>query len=487
MKTVLHISTTETRFWRKSADGWQPCEDPGTGPCWVVCNLPEEIFAEIQVPRIFGRDRQNFILRQLASRFPDTPYRTVLAQAGSGGLMDRLAPPRRTVFGVDAAERIHAALDGVASFPVAGVWATSMLLAQLGSDTAMPSEMFVVLPGADNLRIVFIKNRTPVLSRLIPGVRQAVDVAAEITRTVRYLENNHALDRSTNARQVFFLGLPPGIEPWLARERLALVTPPPRWRSAPPADWQFALFDLAIRSPTGQLAPLARRTRFVASQLRRPALVGVGLSVGLSIWVATAGVNDMASGYAGNEQSTQRIAELTVQTQQLEEKIAGFGVSSEAVRGAIALEQREIVQAPSLAGHLQQLSGVVSELDPVRVRQLDWRILDPGQAACSLTAPGTALPNGAEVPANEPQRLVQVSFEVLWPAAQTDRARLQGVSHLSARVAQLDGARLLDDPALVLKLGRLSGGGTPSDSSNTQALTWCLTLPGSTGARAAQP
>jgi hypothetical protein len=484
MKTVLHISTTDARFWRKSADGWLPCEDPGTGPLWVVCNLPEETFAEIQVPRIFGRDRQNFIHRQLVSRFPDTPYRTVLAQAGSGGLMDRLAPPLRTVFGVDAAERIHTVLDRVASFPVAGVWATSMLLAQLGSHAAMPSEMFVVLPGVDGLRVVFVKNRVPVLSRLIPGVKQAADVATEITRTVRYLENNHALDRSANARQVFFLGTTSEVEPWLALERLALVAPPPGWRSAPPADWQFALFDLAIRSPNGQLAPMARRTRFVASQLRRPALAGVGLSVGLSIWAATAGINDMASAYANGEQSRQHIAELTAQTQRLDGKIAGFGVSSEAVRQAIALEQREIVEAPSLAGHLQQLSGIVNEFDPARMRQLDWLILDPGQAACSLNA---ATPNSAAAPvADEPQQLVQVRIEVLWPAAQTDRARLQGVSHFSAKIVQLEGAKLLADPALALKLGRLSGGGTPPEKTDAGALTWCLTLPGSMGAKAAK-
>ena len=78
MKTVLHLTPGGSQYWLKGRDGWQPHDGPPSGPVWVVTDLAEEGFAEIQIPRIFGRDRQNYVSRQVASRFPDTPYRTTL-------------------------------------------------------------------------------------------------------------------------------------------------------------------------------------------------------------------------------------------------------------------------------------------------------------------------------------------------------------------------------------------------------------------------
>ena len=483
MKTVLHISAADAQYWRQNAQGWQPCDDAGSGPLWVVINLPEEGFFEIQVPVLFGRDRKNYVQRQLVSRFPDTPYRTMLTPAGSGSLMNRLAPPLQTIFGVDAGPRLSALIAGAGAAPIAGVWATSMLLARLGSHKALPSELFVALPGAGALRIVYLKNRIPVFSRLIPGVTEAANMADEITRTVRHLENTHVLERSTGLRNVLFLHNETDIDPWLAQERLSRVPAPPPWRSATPADWRFALFDMAVSSPPGQLAPLAQRTRFVASKLRPRIYAAAALCVVLGAWATAGNLSEVASGYTSLAQAGSSTDQLNSQISDVEQKVASFGVSSEVVQSAVALDQGEIAAAPSLARHMVQLSGIVTALESVRLNQLSWRILDTGKDACSQSATGIAVPTAekAGAAAAVPERRVEINFGVVWPASQTDRARAQDISNLSTRVSKMEGVHLLIDPAQALARGKLTGGGAMADNSSLDAQSWCLTLPGSGG------
>ncbi|MDD5030857.1 MAG: hypothetical protein PHH58_15390 [Rhodoferax sp.] len=483
MKTVMHISSTGVQYWRRQAHTWQACDSLASGSLWVVCNLPEESFAEIEIPRIFGRDRQNFIHRQLSSRFPDTPYRTVLTQPGSGSFMDRLAPPRQTIFGVDSAQRINEALAAHPSCPVAGVWATSMLMAQLSAHKSLPNELFVVLPADDGLRIVFIKNQLPVLSRLVPGADHAAEQAAEIARTVRHLENSRVLARSSEPRNVLLLDQRPDIEPWLAQERLTRVLAPPAWRKKPPLDWRFALFDLAVASPAGQLAPLSRRTRFVANRLRPLVYGAAGLCVGIGIWASVGSLNDIASGLAQRKLVQQRVDLLTQQSTDVEQKIAAFGVSAQTVRNAVVLEQDEISSVPPVATHLHQLSDIVSAFDPVRLHQLDWKILAVGQPACVNSAtPAPAVNPAQPTEAALPKRVIEISFKINWPDRQGERIRNQGIADLSTQLAKIQGIQLLADPAQGLKLNPLSGGDTAAKKSAEEFLTWCFTVPGTTAA-----
>lgn len=79
MATVLHISAAGPVWWEKTAAGWGSASGPGQGPVWVVTDLAEEAFVEINVPRIFGADRVSYIQRQLASKFPETVFRLALA------------------------------------------------------------------------------------------------------------------------------------------------------------------------------------------------------------------------------------------------------------------------------------------------------------------------------------------------------------------------------------------------------------------------
>lgn len=481
MKTVLHLASSGSQFWRKSRDGWQAHDGPPTGPLWVVTDLAEESFAEIQIPRIFGRDRQGFIARQLASRFPDTPYRTMLPARPGGGFMDRMAPPRQTMLGLDAAQRVTTALDAL-STPIAGVWTTSMLLASIGCKATLPPELFVVLPGPDALRIVFIKNHAPVLSRLIPGVTQAQDQAAEITRTLRHLENIRALDRRTHRRGVLVLGDPQGMEALLAQDRLDLLPPPPPWTTSPPTDWRFALFDLALTSPVGQLAPLSRRTEFVAARLRQPTYAGAALCLGLALWAAGDNLRDIGASYSSRNEIQGRIQRLATQVNEDEQKMARYGVSAELVRRAVALDQEEIISAPSLPAQMHRLGQVIGRHEAARLGQFEWRIVPPGQPSC--TGGGAPTPSGAPAgsvvaEASVPKRVVEISFQSVLPEDQREKARAQSVASMSSMLTKVEGATLIRDPAKELVHAALHGGG--ARTQNEKTLSWCLTLPGAPG------
>ncbi|MBA3058553.1 MAG: hypothetical protein KJ614_03860 [Gammaproteobacteria bacterium] len=477
MKFVLHLAPAGPQLWKRSRAGWQAHDGPADGPVWLVTDLAEESFAEIQIPRIFGRDRQAFIARQLASRFPDTLFRTTLPTAASGGLMDRIAPPRLTLLGVDAAQRVNSTLDALPA-PIAGVWATSMLLALMGIKKGLPTELFVVFPAAQALRIVFIKNRVPVLSRLIPGITQAADQAAEIVRTLRHLENTRVLERSGRKPGVLLLGDSESLAPLLAIDQLPLVAPPAPWTSAAPLDWRFALFDLALTSPVGQLAPLSRRTSYIATRLRLPAYAVAGISLGLALWASAGNLREIMTSHNSRNQTDQRTQQLEQQLNEVAQKMAGFGVPPELVHQAAKLDREELASAPSLATQMQQIAQVLVQRPELRVSQFEWRILQPEQAVCTRGAPAPAA--SAEMPTTEPAtptRQVEISFDISLPQSQPARARSQSVRNLSALLAKIPGVTLIQDPAKALAQATLSGGGSARPQAE-QALSWCLSLPG---------
>ncbi len=472
MKLLLHITQAGAQLWQKGRDGWQLQQGDAQGPVWVLTDLAEEGFSEIQVPRLFGRDRQTFLARQLANRFPDTPYCGLLPTAPSGSLMERIAPPRQTAQGLDAPKRLDAALAALTG-PLAGVWLTSMLLATIGSKKGMPPELFVALPSPDGLRLVVLKNRVPVLTRWIPGVTEPRTLASEMVRTVRHLENTRVLDRSAKPRSVLILGDSAGLAELLAPDNVYLLDPPAAWSKVAPGEWHFALFDLVIASPVGQVAPMAQRTDFVASRLSKIAYGVAALSVALAVWLGVNATRDMLTAQSSQQQLQSRVDTQQAEIGAVEERLTKFGVSADLVREAAALDLNEFRLIRPFAGDLAHLAPIVSQFGAVRLQQYSWRLLSSGQVACagdSSLAAETAPAEGVE-----PQRLVEVKLMATLPEDQRERARAQVISALSAQLSQMVGATLVIDPAKAQLNAALKGG----DASMTPSVTpvWCLTLP----------
>ncbi len=482
MKTVLYLSAAGAQYWIKTGNTWQAQDTVGPGPVYLLSNLPEEGFADIKVPRIFGADRKSFIRRQLTSRFSDTPYTALLPTPVTGGLMNHLAPPRQIAFGIEAAERINTTLAALGPVPIAGVWATSLLLAHIASHKSLRGDLFVVLPDVDALRIVFVRQGTPILTRLIPSVTQAPDIAAEISRTVRYLENNRLLERSSEPRNVLMLGDPPEIDVWLKQENLRRLAPPPPWHKKNPDDWRFALFDKVTTAPAGQLAPLSWRSRFVAQRMRAPVYAASVLCLVLAIVLAAENLNQIATNYSNTQGIAQRSRVHEIQITETQQKIAGFGISAEEVRNAVLLEQTELAPVPSLSNQLQQLSEIISPFDSFRLVELDWRLLNKGEAACSAVADAALAPPAASGAATEPvaappARQVEISFQLLDRLERGERAKTQALTSFSAKLGGVPGLSLKVDPVKALVAGNLSGGGALIDKPGDKPMAWCLTLP----------
>ncbi|MBK9625702.1 MAG: hypothetical protein IPO38_14735 [Rhodocyclaceae bacterium] len=478
MKYLLYLNRTERELWRKDGGAWQRLsgQSEAKGLIWAVTDFAEESIAEIKAPRLFGRDRSSFIARQLSNRHPDTPFRTSITPDQDGGLLGEIVPTRFILLGIDAAERLNTELDE-ATHPVAGVWPVSMLLALLGQERGMPADLFVVLPGPGTLRIVFLKNRTPVLTRLTLTPNQANAQVEEVIRTLRHLENTQVVPRGQQDYSVLLLADPIEFEQPMAAARLKLVGLP-RLNANPPEDWRFPLFDLALRSPAGQVAPLERRIEYLSTRLGKTALI-------LAVAIAVAGLAAIGSNLLRIVDISGESHTVTKATDEVNSKIAGvdaeigrFGVAPDTVRGAAALDEEEIASVPGLDQHLRLIASALAGDPNLRLTELQWRLLAPGIVPCGTGAPPAELAMRDETVAPQgDQRKVEVSFDLAVPKNYGPRDRAQALRMVSKALSAIEGLMLWQDANKDVASGSLQGGGAAGSSTK---LSWCLTLPGTT-------
>ncbi|MCF8167946.1 MAG: hypothetical protein K9J77_04945, partial [Rhodoferax sp.] len=356
MRTVLHVSALGSSWWVSQGRTWTERPAPPAGPLWVVSDLSEETFVEISVPRIFGTDRSQFVARQLVNRFPETRFRTALPNRATGSLMNRLAPGAQTLTAVEPGDRLLAALERVPN-PIVGVWSASMLLAHFGAKSAARAQVFVVMSQPSGLRIVFLKNKVPVLTRLVPAVASVAEQASEILRTVRHLENTRVIERDGTRLSALLFGTADGLSSMLTADRFDALVQPMRRRASDPSDWRHILFDLVCKRPHGQLADTAMRVSYLGRRLTQFAY-GVAA-------LCCVGVMALALGTVNHTLEQQRIAEqaqagvvrLGAQIAEVDAALQAYGVAPEHVRHVIAVERDEIAPAPDLQADLALISG----------------------------------------------------------------------------------------------------------------------------------
>jgi hypothetical protein len=473
MKTVLHIGPNGLRYWRKCKGRWQPVVGAAHGAVWAVTDLAEESLVEIPIPRLFGRDRSNFVARQLANRFPDTPFRAATPQRTGGSLMDRLAPARLLLSGVDAAQRIQSALDAETA-DLAGVWSSSLLLAQLGQNKRLPSELFVVMPGERSLRIVFLKNRQPVLARLAPVSEPPAEQAAEIVRTLRHLENTRIVERSERRYPVLVLGPTAGLGVALAAQGLDLIAAPQNWQHPSLPDWRFALFDLVVNSPVGQLAPPAARSAFLARRLSHAAYGVASISLSATLWFVSGQLRDTGFAQHEHEKLQSHLGQMQHELAQTEKNISRFGVTPVLLRQVVNLNAQELVSAPALFDSMRVVADLVGRDSGQYVSRFQWQLLTGAQPVC---AQAVAARGGVAAPSLSANRdvghPVELSFDLVLAADSTERSRARTLADISGALTQVSGATLLQDPARNFVHGALTNA---SGSDAPHVASWCLSL-----------
>jgi hypothetical protein len=479
MPTILHISSAGTAWWKTGPSGWELTDEPQSGYVGVVADLAEETFLEITVPRILGTDRSHYIQRQLLNRFPETVFRVALPSHRAGGFVDRLAPLTQTLSAVDPGEKIQHALDA-SKVPIAGVWSASLLLAQLGKKKSLPENLFIVLCQPTGMRILFLKQRSPVLTRLITANQTAAEQAAEIERTLRHLENTRVIERENPRFGILLLGGAAGLREALSSDRLDVVPLPAPWAGQAVHDWNHVLFDLACKGPPGQLAPLNFRASYLARQWKFATRVGMALSVVVAAVTASASIFTTLGVQQERSQVVQRINQVNAELEKTQRAIEAFGVAPQMLQKVLNTDTSEIISVPSFDKDLQQIATVIASVDGARIKSMQWQTLGPSQPSCSkegaaasLATPAPDAMSSAAEPS--PQRRAEVQMAILLSDGLGPRMQLRQASEITSRLRQLQGSEVIQDPALRLKFGDIVTRG-PSAGQTDGAMDWCLTL-----------
>lgn len=466
---VLWLNSAGQTRWQRVNSNWVAHAKPGPGPWVLLADLPEETFIEVAVPRLFGGDRKAFVERQLAARFPETRYRTLLPELPQGGLMDRLAPPRQAMVAVEASDKIDAALAGQVG-ACAGVWSLSAVVANAALSLKLKGSLLVAIAEEANLRIVYLAQGRAQLARLVPGVAGAQAIANELRRTLRHLENTKVLERGGKPVSVWLLGAVEMAADAINKDRLSLLRHDPQWRDL--------ILDRVARYPAGQLASVAQRVEFLSGlwSLRiRQSIAATGLiTVGLLAW-QFAQWNEVRMRV--NEINGQ-IAILGSESTALEERIASFGVSPELVRMALELDRAELQQTPSFEGSIATLSQAVSQATDLRIHGLEWNLMEVGQQPCVqlASAPPAQISSAEEATTPHPAgHVAELRFKSVFPSSWTLQRQEREGELLSQRINASGTLKVLVDPVSTARMQSVSldgAKGTPNDALKE----WCLVV-----------
>lgn len=473
MSTVLYLSPGGRELWQRDKSGWRQIEASDRGHAWVVTDLSEESLQVATSPRLFGRDRSSFVERQLAARYPDSNYRGALVANRGTDIVEALAPTRNVLFGIDAAPRLDADLDAL-GVSVAGVWPMSMLLARLGQERSLPPSLFLVLPGPGTLRIVYVKDRNPVLTRLTLTPNEIKAQVDEIVRTVRHLENTQILPRGQQ-HPVLMLANIGSMDEVLSAAHLQPVKLPAYQKSFP-LDWRFPLFDLALRSAPGQVAPISRRIGYLSNRLSKAARY-------LAVIIAFAGVAAAGGNVANildlvgeNRSIVESVQMQSLRLAEVESEISRYGIAPELVMTAIAVHQREIASVPTLASSLQLVAKAIGGDPALRLTEFQARLILPSASTCGvdLTSEDGMKRPEATSPGVDKRRM-EIGFELAVPATYGPRDRAQTLRMVSGNLGNTDALTLWTDASRDIASGNLRGGTVVGVATR---LGWCLTVPG---------
>ena len=501
---LVGSSETLTLSWQRGR--WESAEVPDSAPRAVVSNLIDESFLPIEVPALRRADRASFIEVQLQGRFSQSPLRGALPYKSR-------AHPRRLV----ATGLSNAALDQTLQellareVPVTGVWSLSTLLmhrvAQAGRK--LPASILVSLATPQGLRLLFVHDGQPLLSRLLPPQQDGDQLSRQLIATRRYLEDNRLAERQAPI-PLLALDAPPGwAEPLV---ELGFHPLPSPWPLADPPDGLNRVLDLAHRRPAGQLAPGFVREFHQVRQIKR-GLSGV-TALGLAAAVIAAG--HLATQLQGKRLTAQHhattMSALQAQLRRTQADMATATLDVDLLLAAQRLQADELSLQLPLRDQLYTLAGVLQdtpELSDLRLQALGWSRV-PALSACKAgsdaagedaAAPSAAmgaalgLPAGSGPPAeagalpgltagtpatgaaaDSPAAVMELRLSVAPPATDSPVLATRHRRILEDRLRAWPAAQVrtgLADASGPLVLSSSRGAGNPERST----LDYCLTVP----------
>ncbi len=290
MRCAVHyLSPTDTRVLDWDGQRLRAGDAPADTAAVAVVDFPDESYVLATVPIMRGRDARLLRQRRLEREFPGATLCTLLAlrRRAAEGVNDAV------MIAVPGGPPLHEALAGIATRQALRAVTTPAMLAGEWVRRARLGHrrVLVVLPTPAGVRLIFLDGARPTLSRLT-GPLTPASTAAEIARTVQYLQNTQRVERG-EAVELWFWGMDDATAAACLPTGVA-VTPAaaPRLPSLPDPerDGLDALLALAGDSPGPlQLAPDALRLGWLAreyarwSRLAAAAVLAFAVSLGGAI------------------------------------------------------------------------------------------------------------------------------------------------------------------------------------------------------------
>lgn len=425
----------------------------------AVVDSGDETYVTASVPRIRGGYAARLRQRRLEREFPEASLRAAmtLRQRRRDGLTDIVL----VAVAADAAIDANVA-DLGAHCKLCAVTTPSLLVAAwLRRARLKPRRLLVMLPTPAGLRLVFIEDGQPSLTRLMPAVDATGGTAAEISRTIQYLQNTQRIEHDT-APEIWFWGFQPGqAEACLPRDvpHVLGVAPQVPGLPDPGKDGLQALFASAsAAAPRTQLGSDRLRLRWFAHEARR-----WSLRVGAAIMLAA------LAGSSAQLWRTQQVERATAAMQaenslissgqdQLQARLASRNLSLEDVRVLPELEQALRASAVQFDEIATLVGSSVAATPGTRLVSLRFRSMPVSEELdpLSRTCDGQTLPPGP---------FAQVTFGVedeLGVRART--GALEAVRHNLRQVAPWRAtamsAKVGSDEALTITGGVEQGAGS---------------------------
>lgn len=465
MKTVLLIDSFGSRFFQRRNGLWHLApEATRKDSLWVLLDLPEETLEVIDIPRLFGSDRSNYIERRLNNAIPDSPYRASHPLSGNAFSSGKIM-----LNGIGSSKDIEAVFEHLDTTLV-GVWSMAALLA-LMSRKKEPPDVMLVLPGEHQLRIVVMKDRIPVLTRCVH--RETGNDAKEILLTRQYLENQRILERGKTL-PLLFLGDTSDLATRLNGPGITLLTNHASFNPKGEAGWRHLLFERLIESPPCQLAPLPVRAHHVAASLRLLAYLGTIASVAAALFINEAEMRALYDLHERNSTISTGIQRATSRRQQLTELIHASGADPDLVRRATQFESREIRSAPGANDFLKIAAAAIFNLPNARIHTLSFHALQDSENRCISDTPSTdqaGIPTGGT---GDAQRYAEIKFTVGLPGNLLPREKTAARQRIADSIQSIKDAQLLQNP-LTSSRNAILKGGVGSDEETTDQ--WCLSIP----------
>lgn len=449
MKTILLINASEAQYFRHHRGVWQLVSKPDNKETlWVIADLPEEILEQLSLPRLFGRDRSQFLERHLTAAFPHSQFRAAFVM--TGGV---LKPGSVLLTGLSTTETITRELAKLDN-PIAGVWGVFMLLTLTARHLGI-KDALLVLPSSHYLRILVIKHFIPVVTRCIHRYsvedEQGSD-ANEIERTRQHIESHHIFDHDA-IPPVYHLG------------KLTSTPLPDAFTSKGDAAYLHPLFERLASSPPGQLAPLQFRAHHLTYRIRRTAYLATAACLLTAILFVQKEIHTLIK--LAEQEGT-----LKTELQRATDENKRFAIYSRTnksdpamVRQATKFAALEIDAAPTPESILQYVASLIAGFPEVRIKNLTYQFPTPGQRLCHEQSPT------AETGA--PLHYTELQFSILLPGDLARAEQTEIGRRISTLIKANNSVRLIQDPANLSSLNTIKSG-FGMDKTDAE---WCMSIP----------